>query len=137
VGEAAVSCTSRRRLARRASERHLDVVMAQAGEPGETANTAPGWRGHTPQVKTCCTTLVRGVRFAKVVEDGGEVRKLPRHVREQIVDALGEEFAAKGLKRDCEPHAYGLELAALTDACSVAWDDSATPLRDQHDARAC
>jgi hypothetical protein len=79
----------------------------------------------------------RGSPLAKVVEDAGEVRKLPRHVREQIVDALGEEFAAKGLKRDSEPNAYGLELEALTDACGLAWDDSATPLRDQHDARAC
>src|SRR5215471_17489647 len=73
----------------------------------------------------------RGSSLAKVVEGMEDVRQLSRHVREQIVDALGEEFAAKGLKKDSEPNAYGLELEALTDACGLAWDDSETPLRDQ------
>ena len=79
----------------------------------------------------------RGSPLAKVVEEVGDVRQLSRHVREQIVDALGEEFAAKGLKRDSEPNAYGLELEVLTDACGLAWDDSEAPLREQHDAQAC
>jgi hypothetical protein len=62
-----------------------------------------------------------------VVVDGIEVRELPRHVREKIVDELGEEFSAKGLKPDSEPNAYGLEIEALTDACSLAWDDLHNP----------
>jgi hypothetical protein len=45
---------------------------------------------------------------------------VPRHVREKIVDELGEEFSAKGLKPDSEPNAYGLELEALTDTCGLA-----------------
>jgi hypothetical protein len=46
-----------------------------------------------------------------------------RRRREQIVDALGEACAAKGLEQDDEPNAYGLEIEALTDTCGLAWDD--------------
>jgi hypothetical protein len=40
----------------------------------------------------------RGSPLAKVVVDGLDVRELPRHVREKIVDELGEEFSAEGLR---------------------------------------
>jgi hypothetical protein len=69
----------------------------------------------------------RGSPLANVVVDGIEVRGLPRHVREKIVDELGEESSAKGLKPDSEPNAYGLEIEALTDACGLAWDDRHDP----------
>jgi hypothetical protein len=74
----------------------------------------------------------RSSPLAKVVVDGIEVRELPRHVREKIVDELGEEFSAKGLKPDSEPNAYGLEIEALTDACGLAWDDRHDPSGDRH-----
>jgi hypothetical protein len=69
----------------------------------------------------------RGSPLAEVVVDGLDVRELPRHVREKIVDELGEEFSARGLKPDSEPNAYGLELEALTDACGLAWDNLHDP----------
>lgn len=69
----------------------------------------------------------RGSPLAKVVVDGRDLRELPRHIREKIVDELGEEFSAKGLKPDSEPNAYGLEIEALTDACGLAWDDRHDP----------
>jgi hypothetical protein len=73
-----------------------------------------------------------GAPLAEVVVDGLDVRELPRHVREKIVDELGEEFSARGLKPDREPHAYGLELEALTDAYSLAWDDLHDASGDRH-----
>lgn len=74
----------------------------------------------------------RGSPLADVVVDGIDVRELPRDVREQIVDELGEEFSAKGLKPDSEPNDYGLEIEALTDACGLAWDDLHNPSGDRH-----
>jgi hypothetical protein len=74
----------------------------------------------------------RGSPLAEVVVDGLDVRELPRHVREKIVDELGEEFSAKGLKPDSEPNAYGLEIEALADACGLAWDDRHDPSGDRH-----
>jgi hypothetical protein len=78
----------------------------------------------------------RGSPLTEVVVDGLDVRELPRHVREKIVDELGEEFSAKGLKPDSEPNAYGLEIEALTDACGLAWDDLHGPsgARPAHEA---
>ena len=70
--------------------------------------------------------------LAEVVVDGLDVRELPRHVREKIVDELGEEFSAKGLKPDSEPNAYGLEIEVLADACGLAWDDRHDPSGDRH-----
>ena len=74
-------------------------------------------------------TILRqqGSPLAVVVGEVGDVRELPRHIREKIVDALGEEFANKGLEKDSEPNAYGLEIEALTDACGLAWDDHEEP----------
>ena len=69
----------------------------------------------------------QGSPLAPVVSKIGDVRKLSRQIREKIVDALGEEFAAKGLEKDSEPNAYGLEIEALTDACGLAWDDHERP----------
>jgi hypothetical protein len=69
----------------------------------------------------------RGSPLAKVLVYRIQVRELPRHVREKIVDELGEEFSAKGLKPDSEPNVYGLEIEALTDACGLAWDDLHNP----------
>src|SRR5882724_1605524 len=43
------------------------------------------------------------------------------------------EYSARELKCDREPHAYGLELEALTDAYSLAWDDRHDPSGDRHD----
>jgi hypothetical protein len=74
----------------------------------------------------------RGSPLAEVIVDGLDVRELPRHVREQIVDELGEECSARGLKPDSEPNAYGLEIEALTDACGLAWDDLHDPSGDRH-----
>jgi hypothetical protein len=74
----------------------------------------------------------RGSPLAEVVVDGIEVRELPRHIREKIVDELGEEFSAKGLRPDREPNAYGLEIEALTDACGLAWDDLHDPSGGRH-----
>jgi hypothetical protein len=50
----------------------------------------------------------RGSPLAKAVEDVSDVRKLSRHLREKIIDELGEEFSARGLKSDGEPNPYGL-----------------------------
>lgn len=74
--------------------------------------------------------------MAEVIIDGMDVRQLPRHIREKIVDELGEEFSAKGLKPDSEPNAYGLEIEALTDARSLAWNDRHGPsgARPAHEA---
>ena len=69
----------------------------------------------------------RGSRLADAVMEGLDVRHLPRHIREKIVDELGEEFSARGLKNDHEPNAYDLEIEALTDACGLAWDDIKEP----------
>ena len=66
----------------------------------------------------------RGSPLAEAVGKVSDVQDLSRHLREQIVDALGEEFSAQGLTRDSEPNVYGLELEALTDACGLAWEDS-------------
>ena len=74
----------------------------------------------------------RASPLAEVIIGGMDVRELPRHVREKIVDELGEEFSAKGLKPDSEPNAYGLEIEALTDACGLAWDDLHDPTGDRH-----
>ena len=74
----------------------------------------------------------RASPLAEVIIGGMDVRELPRHVREKIVDELGEEFSAKGLKPDSEPKAYGLEIEALTDACDLAWDDLHNPTGDRH-----
>jgi len=74
----------------------------------------------------------RGSPLAEVVLDGRDLRELPRHIREKIVDELGEEFSAKGLKPDSEPNAYGLEIEALTDACGLAWDDRHDPSGERH-----
>ena len=79
----------------------------------------------------------RGSPLAEVVVDGLDVRELPRHVREKIVDELGEEFSAKGLKPDSEPNAYGHEIEALTDACGLAWDNLHDPSNDRHTNEAC
>ena len=65
----------------------------------------------------------QGSPLANVVHRVDDIRTLPRPVREHIVDALGEEFAASGIESNGEPNAYGLELEALTDACGLAWDD--------------
>ena len=46
----------------------------------------------------------RGSPLAEVVVGGREVRELPRHLREKIVDELGEEFSARGLKHNSEPN---------------------------------
>jgi hypothetical protein len=69
----------------------------------------------------------RGSRLADAVMEGLDVRNLPRHIREKVVDELGEEFSAKGLKNDHEPNAYGLEIEALTVACGLTWDDIEEP----------
>jgi hypothetical protein len=69
----------------------------------------------------------RGSRLADAVMEGLDVCNLPRHIREKIVDELGEEFSAKGLKDDHEPNASGLEIEVLTDACSLTWDDIEEP----------
>jgi hypothetical protein len=74
----------------------------------------------------------RGSPLAEVVVDGLDVRELPRHVREKIVDELGEEFSAKGLTHDREPHPCSLEIEALTDACGLVWDDRHDPSGDRH-----
>jgi hypothetical protein len=74
----------------------------------------------------------RGSPLAEVVVNGLDVRELPRHLREKIVDELGEEFSAKGLKPDSEPNAYGLELEALTDTCGLAWDSLPDPSNEAH-----
>jgi hypothetical protein len=78
----------------------------------------------------------RASPLAEVIIDGMDVRELPRHVREKIVDELGEKFSAKGLKPDSEPNAYGLEIEALTDACGLAWDNLHGPsgARPAHEA---
>ena len=52
----------------------------------------------------------------------------------QIVDALGEEFATRGIESNGEPNAYGLELEALTDACGLAWDDQDMSAGDRQKA---
>jgi hypothetical protein len=70
--------------------------------------------------------------LAEVIIDGMNVRELPRHIREKIVDELGEEFSAKGLKPDSEPNAYGLEIEALTDARGLACDDRHDPAGDRY-----
>jgi hypothetical protein len=70
----------------------------------------------------------RGSPLVELVVDGLDVRELPRHVREKIVDELGEEFSAKGLKPDSESNACGLEIEALADASGVVWDDRHDPL---------
>lgn len=69
----------------------------------------------------------RGSPLAEAVGKVGDVQELARAVREQIVDELGEEFAAKGLKSNSEPNAYGLELEALTDVCALAWNNVEEP----------
>ena len=69
----------------------------------------------------------RGSLLADAIMQGLDVRNLPRHIREKIVDELGEEFSAKGVKSDSEPNAYGVEIEALTDACGLAWDDIQQP----------
>jgi hypothetical protein len=74
----------------------------------------------------------RGSPLAEVVVDGLDAQELPRHLREKIVDELGEEFSATGLKQNSEPNAYGLEIAALTDACGLAWDDRHDPSGGRH-----
>jgi len=74
----------------------------------------------------------RASPLAEVVIDRLDVRELSRHIREQIVDELGEECSARGLKYDSEPNAYGLEIEALTDACGLAWDDRHDPSGDRH-----
>lgn len=66
----------------------------------------------------------RGSSLASEVERVADIRKLSRPVREKIVDELGQEFAAKGLRPDSEPNEYGLEIEALTDACGLAFEDS-------------
>ena len=66
----------------------------------------------------------RNSPLAELMRDHPDVRELPRHVREKIVDELGEEFSAKGLKGNGEPNAYGIEMEALTDACGLAWDET-------------
>ena len=68
----------------------------------------------------------QGAPLAHVVHGVEDIRTLPRPVRERIVDALGEEFATRGIESSGEPNAYGLELEALTDACGLAWDDQET-----------
>ena len=52
-----------------------------------------------------------------------DVLALPRPEREAIVDVLGHEFAARGLRPDEEPNHYGRELEALIDACGLTIDD--------------
>jgi hypothetical protein len=86
------------------------------------------------QATQCIAAILRerGSPLAEVVVDGLDVRELPRHVREKIVDELGEEFSAKGLKPDSEPNAYGLKIEALTDACGLAWDNLHDPSNDRH-----
>ena len=78
----------------------------------------------------------RASPLAEVIIDGLDVRELPRHILEKIVDELGEEFSAEGLKPDSEPNAYGLEIEALTDACDLAWDNRHGPssARPAHEA---
>lgn len=73
----------------------------------------------------------QGSPLAHVVHGVDDIRTMPRPVRERIVDALGEEFAARGIESNGEPNAYGLELEALTDACGLAWDDQETPTGDR------
>ena len=66
----------------------------------------------------------RGASIADEVAKVSDVRELARHIREKIVDELGEEFSLKGLNKNNEPNAYGLEIEELTDACGLAWDDN-------------
>lgn len=79
----------------------------------------------------------QGSPLAPVVGEGDEVQELSRRIREKIVDALGEEFAAKGLEKDSEPNAYGLEIEALTDACGLARDEAIHLAREAIMSRRC
>ena len=76
----------------------------------------------------------QGSPLASVVHGVDDIRTLPRPVREHIVDALGEEFAMRGIEGNGELNAYGLELETLTDACGLAWDDQDKSAGDRQKA---
>jgi hypothetical protein len=63
----------------------------------------------------------RASPLAEVIIDGMDVRELPRHIREKIVDELGEEFSAKGLKPDSEPNAYGCLRSGVGRSSRSLW----------------
>lgn len=65
----------------------------------------------------------RRSHLAKELEGISDIRSLSRETRELIVDELGDEFSARGLRPDGEPNEYGLVLEELTDACGLAWDE--------------
>jgi hypothetical protein len=44
------------------------------------------------------------------------------------------EYSARDLTPDLEPHAYGLEIETLTDACGLVWDNHHDPSGDRHKA---
>ncbi len=48
-----------------------------------------------------------------------ELGDLPLDVREQIASVLGCEAAARGLDKNEEPNAYGVELGELFDALGL------------------
>jgi len=48
-----------------------------------------------------------------------DIRELPRHIREDICDALGHEAARRGLDAKEQPNAYGRELDALVKALGL------------------
>ncbi len=59
----------------------------------------------------------RGSSLVDDIKTLSDVRELSWGIRERIIDELGEEFSAKGLRLDGEPNASGLEIENLTDVC--------------------
>lgn len=64
----------------------------------------------------------RNSLLVKEIEGKQEIQKLPRNIREDIVDELLDEFTAKGVRPDGEPNEYGLEIESVIDACRLAWE---------------
>ncbi len=58
----------------------------------------------------------------KEAEKFSDIKEVPKHIRESILDELGDEFCAYGLKNDDEPNTYGLEIEGLTDYCNILDD---------------
>ena len=60
---------------------------------------------------------------AGAVQNSIKMSKLPREVRERIVEVLSDELVENGLHPDGEPIEYGLDLEHLIDFCGLSHDE--------------
>ena len=68
----------------------------------------------------------RSPNIIEYLENLTELNKIPKNIREDIVNELSNEFCEKGLKENSEPNDYGLMIEDLIDKCHICGDKAVT-----------